>query len=96
MMTPPPIATSLPAAKVAQVWKTAQDFEAMALGQMLAPMFDTVDLSKSPFGGGAGEQAWKPMMTDALAKQVEKTGGLGIAAPVFAQMIRMQEAKDTP
>ncbi len=63
---------------------------------MLAPMFDTVDLSKSPFGGGDGEQAWKPMMTEALAKQVEKAGGLGIAAPVFAQMIRMQEAKDTP
>ncbi len=31
-MIPPPITTSLPAAKVAQVWKTAQDFEAMALG----------------------------------------------------------------
>jgi len=93
---PPLVATSLPPAKVAQVWKTAQAFEAMALGQMLAPMFDTIDLSKSPFGGGAGEQAWKPMMTDALAKQVAQAGGLGIAGPVFAQMIRMQEAKDAP
>ena len=33
----------------------AQNFEAMALGELLKPMFDTVDPSKSAFGGGAAE-----------------------------------------
>ena len=71
----------------------AQQFEAMALGQMLAPMFNTVDSSHGLFGGGEGEEAWKPMMVDALAKDMARAGGLGLAAPVLAQMMRMQEAK---
>lgn len=90
----PPITTTLPQAAVEKAWKAAQDFEAMALGQFLKPMFDTVDLSKSTLGGGDGEQQWQPMMVDAVAKQISHAGGLGIAQPVFVQMIHMQEAKD--
>ena len=32
----------------------AQDFEAMALGALLAPMFATVDSAHGPIGGGEG------------------------------------------
>ncbi|QHI96482.1 hypothetical protein GT348_08985 (plasmid) [Aristophania vespae] len=31
--------------------KTAQDFESVALGELLQPMFETVDTSKGMFGG---------------------------------------------
>lgn len=65
----------------------------MALGQMLAPMFDTVDTSRGPFGGGEGEAAWKPMMVTELAKALCRAGGIGLAQPVMQQMLRMQEAK---
>ena len=93
-MTPTqPINTKLPPQQVARIQKAAQEFEAMALGQMLAPMFDTVDASKGPFGGGSGEEAWKPMMVSELGKQVAKSGGLGLARPVMEQMLRMQEAQ---
>ena len=78
---------------MARIQKSAQDFEAMALGQMLAPMFETVDASKGPFGGGSGEEAWKPMMVSELGKQMAKSGGLGLARPVMEQMLRMQEAR---
>jgi peptidoglycan hydrolase FlgJ len=74
-----------------KVWAAAKKFEAMAIGQMLAPMFDTVDLSKSKFGGGQGESAWKPMMVDAIGKQIEAHGGFGLAQPVYAAMLRAQE-----
>ncbi len=90
----PPVNTSLPAAQVQQAWRAAQSFEAMTLSEFLKPMFDTVDLSKSPLGGGEAEQQWKPMMIDALAKQITAAGGIGLAQPVFTQMIHMQEAKD--
>jgi flagellar protein FlgJ len=90
----PPIDTKLPAAQVQQAWKAAQSFEAMTLSEFLKPMFDTVDLSKSVLGGGEAEQQWKPMMIDALAKQITAAGGIGLAKPVFTQMIHMQEAKD--
>jgi flagellar protein FlgJ len=90
----PPITTTLPAAQVQQAWKTAQSFESMTLTQFLKPMFATVDLSSTPFGGGEAEQQWKPMVIDALAKQITAAGGIGLAQPVFTQMIHMQEAKD--
>ena len=65
----------------------------MALNQLLAPMFETVDTSRGPFGGGEGEQAWKPLMVQEMAKGIARAGGLGLAKPVMEQMLRMQEAR---
>ena len=92
----PPDAAMLAQPGVAKAWKAAQDFEAMALGQFLAPMFDTVESAWGTFGGGDGEAAWKPMLTEAMAKQMEAHGGIGIAVPVFRQMLAMQEATKGP
>ncbi len=75
----------------ARAWKAAQDFEAMALGALLAPMFDTVDTAHAPMGGGDGEATWRPMLTQELAKAAARAGGLGLAAPVYRQMLRTQE-----
>ena len=35
--------------------RSARDFEAMAIGNLIKPMFDTVDTAHGPFGGGDGE-----------------------------------------
>jgi Rod binding domain-containing protein len=88
----PPTAAQLADPKTARMWKSAQDFEAMALGAMLAPIFDTVDSAKGAFGGGDGEAQWRPMLTQEMAKHMAAHGGLGLAAPVYHQMLRMQEA----
>ncbi len=85
--------TTLPPQQVQKIQKAAQEFEAMALGQMLAPIFDTVEQSKGLFGGGDGEAAWKPLMVTEMAKHIAANGGLGLARPVMQQMLRMQEAK---
>lgn len=77
-----------------KIQKTAQDFEAMAIGQMLSPMFATIDHSKTMFGGGNGEEAWRPMWVNALAKQMAANGGIGLANPIMQQMLRMQENKN--
>ena len=87
----PPEAASAPAD--ARVWKSAQDFEAMAIGQFLQPMFSTVDTSQGPFGGGAGEQTFRPMLITEMAKGIEQRGGIGLAAPVYDQMLKMQEKR---
>jgi flagellar protein FlgJ len=78
---------------LAKVAKSAQDFEAMAIGQLLQPMFDTVDTAHSEFGGGEGEEAWKPLLVQEIAKRIAASGGLGLAKPVYDAMLRMQEAK---
>jgi peptidoglycan hydrolase FlgJ len=75
----------------ASVMKAAKDFEAMAIGQLLQPMFDTVDPSSGEFGGGAGEQAWRPMMVQEYAKQLVNHGGLGLAKPIYEAMMRAQQ-----
>lgn len=77
----------------AKIQQAAQDFEALALGQMLAPMFQTVDTSKGKFGGGDGEAAWKPLLVTELGKQVAKGGGIGLARPIMEQMLRLQETQ---
>ena len=93
-MTPGPVApTTLAPAQVAKIKATAQQFEAMALTQLLQPMFDTVDTAHGLFGGGEAEAAWKPMMVSELAKGIAAHGGLGLARPVMEQMIRMQEGR---
>jgi len=86
----PPGATLSPEVRN-RIGESAKQFEAMALGQLLAPMFDTVDTSKSMFGGGDGEAAWKPMMVSEMAKHIAAHGGLGLARPIMDQMLRIQE-----
>ena len=85
-----PVAAAAPDAKVL---KAARDFEAMAIGQMLEPMFATVDTSKSMFSGGAGEESFKPMLVTEMAKEVEAHGGLGLADSIYQQMLKMQEKR---
>ena len=97
-MTPlqQPSAAQLANPAAARAWHAAQDFEAMALSQFLTPMFATVDTSAGPFGGGEGEQAYKPFLLDAIAKQMQAHGGLGLAMPVWQQMLRLQETETKP
>jgi len=89
----PPNASMLPPAQVARIWQSARDFEAMAIGQLLQPMSETVDTAHSAFGGGEAEGAWRPMLVDAIGKQMAAAGGIGLAVPVFNAMLRAQEAK---
>ncbi len=76
--------------QIAAARKTAVQFESMVLGQMLQPIFATADFSKSSFFGGAAEQTWRPMMVDEIAKDIARSGGLGIAEPVYQEILRLQ------
>ena len=86
-------AASAPVQADAKTLKSAREFEAMAIGQLLQPMFATVDSSHSLFGGGAAEETWKPMLVNEIAKKLAANGGIGLARPVLAEMLRMQEAR---
>jgi len=90
--TSPPVRPSAPTSS-AKLWKAAHDFEAMALGEFLKPMFDTVDSKHNLFSGGEAEKTWKPMLVDEVGKQIAAQGGLGLAGPLHDAMLRMQEGK---
>ena len=96
-MTPPIARPAIAAPQLgdttARLTKAAEDFTAVALGEMLKPMFNTVHTSSDLFGGKQGEEAWQPMMIDEIAKTIAQQGGLGLAAPVARAMIEIQEKK---
>lgn len=72
----------------AEIKKAASEFEAMMIAQMLAPMFE--NLSGGEFGGGAGEEMFRPMLVEQYAKGIAKNGGIGLSDVVAREMLRMQ------
>lgn len=91
----PPIGFPLHGGEVdtAKTLKSAKDFEAMAINQMLQPMFATDDESENAFSGGAGEKQFRPMLVEQVAKQMENNGGIGLTDVIDRQMLAMQEKK---
>ena len=87
-----PAAAPISAAELAkrgQIKDTAQKFEATFISSMLQEMFAGVETA-APFGGGPGETMFRSFLTEAMAKQMVKSGGVGIAAQVQREMLKMQ------
>jgi peptidoglycan hydrolase FlgJ len=91
-------ATATSAAELAKRGKTHQTavgFEASFLTQMLQTMFSGVETS-APFGGGPGEDMWKSFLSEAMAKQMAKRGGIGVSRAVEKEMLKLQGLSETP
>lgn len=72
--------------------QASEEFEAIFLSQMLAPMFET--LEEDPFfGGGPGEQMYRSLLVEEYGKILAKTGGVGLADQLQQELIRLQEIK---
>ncbi len=70
----------------------AQDFEAMFLNSVFQQMFTGID-GDGPFGGTGSLKVWRSFMTDQYAKSFAKAGGIGIAANVYQELLRLQGVK---
>lgn len=71
--------------------KAAEDFEAVFLSQMLAPMFAGLK-TDGLFGGGHAEGIYRAMMIDEMGSAIARSGGIGIADSIYEQLLRLQEA----
>ncbi|HEB79584.1 MAG TPA: chemotaxis protein [Rhodospirillales bacterium] len=78
------------AATKEQARRTAEEFEAFALGQFLQPMFENLK-SEEPFGGGQAEKMWRSMQVDEYGKAIARAGGIGIADAVYREILKLQE-----
>jgi flagellar protein FlgJ len=76
-------------AKRGQIKQTSQKFESSFLNVMLQQMFEGAD-TPAPFGGGPGESMFKSFLTEAMANKMTANGGVGIAASVQREMLKMQ------
>jgi peptidoglycan hydrolase FlgJ len=70
--------------------KAARDFEAVFVGQMLEQMWSETG-ADGAFGGGNGEKVFRSLMIQSVGQQIANNGGIGLAASVKREMIRMQE-----
>jgi flagellar protein FlgJ len=77
----------------AKAKSTAQDFEAMFLGQMFSQMTSGLQ-GEGPFGNTPGTGVWRSMLTDQYSKSFAKAGGVGISSEVYRSLI-LQQAKQT-
>ena len=76
-----------------QVRQAAEDFEAIFLGQMLAPMFQGLE-TDGLFGGGSAERVYRSMMIQEYGRAMAANGGIGIADAVQREILRMQETTE--
>ncbi len=77
----------------ANIDKTARDFEAMFASQLIAPMFEGIEVNPL-FGGGHGEEMMRGFLIQEYGKIAAASGQLGIASAIKAEMIRAQEVAE--
>ena len=71
--------------------KTAQDFEAMFLEQTLDRVFSSGG-AEGPLGdNGTGGAVYRSMLVKEYAGSIVKSGGVGIAAQIYREMLKLQE-----
>ena len=96
---PLPIRTSVNGARPSdqttnEARRAAEEFEAVFLGEMLAPMFESLD-TDGLGGGGMGEQIFRPMLVERYAESLSRSGSVGIADSIVRELMRMQEMQAT-
>ena len=70
--------------------RAAEEFEAIFVAQMLAPMFQGIE-TDGLGGGGMGEEIFRPMLIERYAEAIAQSGGVGIADSVVREFLRMQQ-----
>lgn len=74
----------------AKVEATAKDFESMFIAQMLEPMFGE-SVGFEAFGDSDTFDIYKGLLVDAYGKEISASGGIGIAAHIKQELLRLQE-----
>ncbi|MGN6374320.1 MAG: rod-binding protein [Sphingomonas sp.] len=69
--------------------KTAENFEAVFIGQMMQLMMGSVE--QGEFSGGHGEEMFRGVLAEQLGTVIAKRGGIGLAPAVLDQIIRLQQ-----
>ena len=73
-----------------RVRHAAEEFEAVFLSQMLGHMFADIR-TDGFFGGGQSEDMFRSLMINEYGRLISRSGGIGVADAVMAEMLEMQE-----
>jgi Rod binding domain-containing protein len=71
--------------------EVARQFESVFINELLEQMSVGIK-TDGPFGGGPSEGIYRSFLNNAIADQVSKNGGIGIADAVYREILKLQEA----
>ena len=80
---------------IEKIEHAAQEFEAVFISEMLKPMFSEINEPDPLFGGGSGERVFNGMMVQEYGKIMADQGGIGIAESVKAELIKIQQSRQS-
>jgi len=76
----------------AKAKKTADDFEAVFLENFTQTMMSSSG-TEGPLGeNGTGGDVWRSMLTQEYAKQMQRSGGVGLSDQIMRDLIQVQAA----
>lgn len=67
----------------------AEEFESVFLKTFVEQMFAGIK-TDGPFTGGSAEGIYRSMMSDQYAKTLAKSGGIGLADHMYAEILKTQ------
>jgi len=70
--------------------KKGEEFEALFLSELLAPVFENLE-SEGMFGAGHSEEIYRSLLVDEYGKAIAKNGGIGVAEAVQREILKLQE-----
>jgi Rod binding domain-containing protein len=82
-------------AQMQEIRRVAEEFEGMVLSELLQPVFNSLD-TDGLGGGGDGEQMFRPMLIERYAQGMAKSGGIGLADAIAAELQRLQTINAPP
>ena len=75
------------------VRRAAEEFEAVFISQMMAPMFEGLETDEL-FGGGPGEDIYRSVLVEEYGKSIARAGGIGLSDAIQREILRLQEVAD--
>lgn len=84
---------AIPNARYPREAKTARDFEAAQLGALFQNMVEDLK-GDGPLGDGPAGGAFRSLLVDEMANATVARGGIGMAAPVYQQILALQGLSD--
>lgn len=77
---------------IGEIEKTAKEFEAVFISEMLGHMFNGLEVDPV-FGGGQGEEMFRSLLVQEYGKSLASTQGIGLSDQLQKMMIQLQEGK---
>ncbi len=72
--------------------RLAEDFEAVFISQMMAPMFKGLETDEL-FGGGPGEDIFRSVLIEEYGKSIARAGGIGLSDAIQRNILKLQEVR---